>query len=123
MDPSKITQNIERRVLSEARLAATRVAQDGQRKMAQAAPIKTGLLRSRITGAASKTPNGVKVTWTADTPYAAVQDRGFQSRAGKIVRFNNHPGGGGAGYMSDTFRNNLREWQQYVAQQIGSRLR
>jgi hypothetical protein len=118
MDPSSIIRNIERHVVEQASKASRDVAMDGQRKMVQAAPVKTGLLRSRITSAQEKKGQRITVRWTADTPYAAAQDQGYQNRQGRIVRFVNHPGGGGAGYMSRTFASNVRAWQQYVANKM-----
>lgn len=120
MDPAKIVRNIERHVLQQASQATRDVAMDGQRKMVQAAPVKTGLLRSRITGSQTKQGQTITVRWTADTPYAAAQDQGFINKGGRIIRFVNHPGGGGAGYMSRTFASNVRAWQQYVANRMRS---
>lgn len=122
MDPAQIAKNIELHVLRQVSEASRDIAADGQRKMVQAAPVDTGLLRSRIIGSQTKRGDEVKVRWVADTPYAAAQDAGYASRGGKIVRFVNHPGGGGAGYMSRTFANNVRAWQQYTANKIRSSL-
>lgn len=122
MDPAKIVRNIEGHVLRQVSQASRDIAMDGQRKMVQAAPVDTGLLRSRITGSQTKQGENITVRWTADTPYAAAQDQGYANRGGRIVRFVNHPGGGGSGYMSRTFASNVRGWQQYAANKIRSSL-
>ena len=108
-------QRIEQHTLTAARAGARQVALDGQGRIARAAPIDTGRLRGSIKGTGTSTADGAKVLFIADTPYAAVQDRGFATRGGKNVHFVNHPKGGGAGYMSTTFQSSIRGWQQHVA--------
>ena len=100
LTPRQMIQRIEQHTLTAARKGAREVALDGQGRIARAAPVDTGQLRSSVKGSAASTAAGAKVLFIADTPYAAVQDRDHKTQAG---------------YMSTTFQASIRGWQQHVA--------
>jgi hypothetical protein len=103
--------------MARALIAAEQIALDSQGKMQRAAPVDTGLLRSRISSEVSKDRNSISITWRASTPYAAAQDQGWINRNGKIIKFT-YRKGGGAGYMSGTYRDNVAVWTEVMRKAV-----